>query len=144
MSVMISHKSLFSNASQALSITSKLLSHRLIISYRIYRDLTKHFLKWIILSVNRNLVNNFHYLYIIIKLFVLLIYLSILVISYSHVLSSILVFGNRAILLFWCCCCCLFFVYVLREVKHKYIIICNKTIFQLISSKMYLIPICKS
>ena len=88
------------------TITSKSLTHRLTISYRV-RDLTNHFFKQIPSSVNRNLINNF-----------LLYLLSLVVILYSQILSGILVCGNRVILFV-----CVFFVYTLREVKYNYIII---------------------
>ena len=58
-------------------------------------------------------------MYIII-LFILFAYLFISVISYSQLLSSILVSGNHVIL-FVC-----FSVYILREVKYKYALIYMK------------------
>ena len=57
------------------AITSKSLAYRLIMSYRV-RHLTNDFFKWIFESVNRNLVNKFLFLYIIIILFILFIYFS--------------------------------------------------------------------
>ena len=77
--IMISHKRYFLATHPKLqAIISKSLKHRLIISHR-ERDLTNHFFKLILSSVNLNLINNLFFTYIFI---IVISYFILPVISY--------------------------------------------------------------
>ena len=98
--IMISHKRYFLATHPKLqAIISKSLTHRLIISYQA-RDMTNHFLKLILPSVNLNLIYNF------------LIYIYIIVICYFILPGTFRYIGIWRLCNFVCLCFfCLYFTW---------------------------------